>query len=163
MLLAAAGTAWLTGIGVHSGYVPAVLAPLLVTGAGLGLVVAPSINTGTYGVQPSDAGVASATVNTGQQVGGSIGTALLSTVAAAATAQYLTAHASAPGRGSASSSRALIALAQVHGYTTAFWWAAAIFTCGAVIAAILLRSGRLLPRGTPAAAEPIEPRNERVG
>jgi hypothetical protein len=50
------------------------------------------MNTGTYGVAPQDAGVASATLNTGQQIGGSIGTSLLTTPAASATASYLTAH-----------------------------------------------------------------------
>ena len=95
MLLAAAGLAWLTRIGVHSSYATAILPPLLVNGFALGMVIAPSINTGTYGVDPADAGVASASVNTGQQLGGSIGTSLLNTVAASATAAYLTAHLSA--------------------------------------------------------------------
>ncbi len=73
MIFAACGMAWLTRIGVHSGYVSAVLPPLLVDGAGIGLIVAPSINTGTFGVPPEDAGVASASVNTGQQLGGRAG------------------------------------------------------------------------------------------
>ena len=67
MLAAAAGLAWLTRIGVHSGYAADVLPALLVTSAGLGFVMSPSMNTGTAGVTPSDAGVASAMVNTGQQ------------------------------------------------------------------------------------------------
>ena len=94
MIFAACGMAWLTRIGVDSSYVSAVLPPLLVDGAGIGLIIAPSINTGTFGVPPEDAGVASASVNTGQQLGGSIGTSLLNTVAAGATAAYLTAHLS---------------------------------------------------------------------
>ena len=94
MLLGAAGMAWLTRIGVHSTYAADVLPPLLIVGAALGMVIAPSINTGTFGVAPEDAGVASASVNTGQQLGGSIGTSLLNTVAASATAAYLTAHLS---------------------------------------------------------------------
>ena len=61
MLIAAAGMAWLTRIGVHSGYASAVLGPLLVAGAGIGLSMPPSMNTGTFGVAPDDAGVASAT------------------------------------------------------------------------------------------------------
>jgi hypothetical protein len=143
MLLAAAGMAWLTRIGVHSSYAGAILPPLLVDGAGLGLVIAPSINTGTFGVGPADAGVASATVNTGQQLGGSIGTALLNTMAASATAAYLTAHlsrATAPG---GRPSAGLLGLALVHGYTTAFWWAAGIFAGGAVVAGALYRPGPL--------------------
>ena len=79
MLAAAAGLAWLTRIGVHSSYAADVLPPLLLTSTGLGFVMSPSMNTGTAGVAPSDAGAASAMVNTGQQVGGSIGTSLLNT------------------------------------------------------------------------------------
>jgi len=159
MLLAAAGLAWLTRIGLHSGYAADVLPPLLVTGAGLGFVIAPSVNTGTFGVAAADAGVASATVNTGQQLGGSIGTALLNTLAASAATAYLTARlspATAPG---GRPGRQLTALALVHGYTTAFWWAAAMFAGGAVIAGVLLRGGppggRQAPQ--PQAAAPARP------
>ena len=97
MLLAAAGMMWLTQIGVHSNYASAILGPLLVTGAGIGLSLPPSMNMGTFGVAPQDAGVASATLNVGQQLGGSIGTALLNTIATSATASYLVGlHLSAP-------------------------------------------------------------------
>jgi len=160
MLLAAGAMAWLTRIGVDSGYASAVLPPLLVAGAGLGLVVAPSINTGTFGVAPSDAGVASASVNTGQQLGGSIGTALLNTLAASATAQYLATHLSPQALAGGRPSPELAGLALVHGYDTAFWWSAAIFAGGALVAALLLRRGPLAPRaghgqpGTEAAAAP---------
>jgi hypothetical protein len=149
MLLAACAMAWLTRIGVHSAYASAVLPPLLVAGAGLGLVVAPSINTGTFGVAPSDAGVASASVNTGQQLGGSIGTALLNTVAAGATARYLAAHLSQQALAGGRPGPELAGFALVHGYSTAFWWSAAIFASGAVIAGLLLRRGPLAPRGGP--------------
>jgi hypothetical protein len=139
MLLAAGGLAWLTRIGVHSSYPSDVLPSLLVAGAGIGFVVSTSINTATAAAEPSDAGVASALANTGQQVGGSIGTSLLNSVAASATAAYLTAsslHATAGGR----AGQAPTELAQVHGYTTAFWWAAGIFAGGAVTAGLLFRS-----------------------
>jgi len=94
MLAAAAGLAWLTRIGVHSSYAADVLPPLLLASTGLGLVMSPSMNTGTAGVASSDAGAASAMVNTGQQVGGSIGTSLLNTMAASAAASYLASHLS---------------------------------------------------------------------
>ena len=116
MLLAAGGMVWLTRIGLHSSYASAVLGPLLVAGAGFGFTIAPSINTGTFGVAPQDAGVASATVNTGQQIGGSIGTSLLNTLAASATASYLTAHIT-PARGARPPGPQLVGLALVHGYT----------------------------------------------
>jgi len=146
MLAAAGGLALLTRIGVHSGYVADVLPPLLVSAAGIGLIMSPSMNTGTSGVATSDAGVASALVNTGQQVGGSIGTSLLNTMAAGATAAYVTARLAAggPAAGRPAAGRqaaGLAALAQVHGYTTAFWWAAGIFACGAVVAGLLFRRG----------------------
>lgn len=146
MLLAAAGLVWLTRIGVHSSYPADVLPPLVVAGLGIGLVIAPSVNTGTFGVAPSDAGVASATVNTGQQLGGSIGIALLNTMAASATAQYVTARLSPATVAGGRPSPQLIAQALVHGYTTAFWWSAGTFAGGAVIAAILLRRGPLSAR-----------------
>jgi EmrB/QacA subfamily drug resistance transporter len=141
MLAAAAGLALLTRIGVHSSYATGVLPPLLLASVGLGFVMSPSMNTGTSGVFQSDAGVASAVVNTGQQVGGSIGTSLLNTMAASAAASYLTAHLSPRLMTGGRPARALVELAQVHSYTTAFWWAAGLFTVGAVVAALLFRGG----------------------
>ena len=141
MLAAAAGMAWLTRIGVHSSYAAAVLPALLLTSAGLGFVMSPSMNTGTAGVAPSDAGMASAVVNTGQQVGGSIGTSLLNTVAASAAASYLAAHLSPHTTVAGRPTATLTQLAQVHSYTTAFWWAAGIFAAGAALAALLFRPG----------------------
>ena len=72
LLLGATGLALLTRIGVHSSYATAVLPSRLIMGVGFGLVFAPVFNTGTFGVAPRDAGVASATINTGQQLGGSL-------------------------------------------------------------------------------------------
>ena len=89
MVLAAAGMVILTQLHVDSTYAAHVLPGLVVTGLGLGLVIAPAINTATLGVAPADAGVASATVNTMQQIGGSLGTALLSTLSASAAGHYL--------------------------------------------------------------------------
>jgi hypothetical protein len=74
-----------------------VLGPLILTGIGLGLVIAPSINTGTFGVAPQDAGVASATVTVGQQLGASIGTSLLNTIFASAVASYSPCTSPRPG------------------------------------------------------------------
>ncbi len=164
MLLAAAGMAWLTRIGVHTSYVGAVLGPELVTGAGLGFVIAPSFNTGTYGVDPSDAGVASATVNTGQQIGGSIGTSLLNTLAASATASYIAGHIGPSTSVAGHPSPALTSQALVHGDTTAFWWAAAIFAGGAVVAGVTFRRGPLTARPAVADAEagPV-PARDRAG
>ena len=156
MLLAAGGMVWLTRIGVHSTYAAAVLGPLLVTGAGFGFTIATAINTGTFGVAPQDAGVASATVNTGQQIGGSIGTSLLNTIFASAVASYIASHMTPGALVHGRPGPQLIGLALVHGYTTAFWWSAAIFASGAVICGTLLRRGPLtqaaVPQGAAAAA-----------
>jgi EmrB/QacA subfamily drug resistance transporter len=139
MLLASAGMLLLTRIGVDSSYAGDVLPGLLVMGLGIGLVMAPAMNTATAGIETRDAGVASALVNTMQQVGGSIGTALLSTIAASAATSYAQSH---PGA---------LAAAAVHSYTTAFWWSAAIFAAAGVITAALLRSGatQRVPEGAP--------------
>ncbi len=116
------------------------LGPLILAGLGLGMVIAPAINTGTVGVAPQDAGVASATVTVGQQLGASVGTALLNTIFTGAVTTYLAAHLTAArliGR------QALTALALAHGYDTAFWWTAGIFAAGAVVGGVLLRPGPL--------------------
>jgi EmrB/QacA subfamily drug resistance transporter len=145
MLLAATGMMLLTQLGVDSTYTAAVLPGLLVSGIGIGLVMAPAMSTATLGVDEHDAGVASATVNTMQQIGGSLGTALLSTMSASAASSYLAGK---------SATAAVAAGAAVHGYTTAFWWAAGIFVAGAFVAGLLLRSGapRLEPATQPVLA-----------
>src|SRR6185369_8912425 len=108
MLLSATGMLMLTGVTVDSSYASAVLPGLLLGGLGMGFTMSTAMGTATLGVRPEDAGVASAMVNTGQQIGGSIGTALLSTFAATAATNYATGHAPAPD---------LAARAAVHGYT----------------------------------------------
>ena len=154
MLAAAAGLAWLSRIGVHSSYAADVLPPLLLASTGLGFVMSPSMNTGTAGVAPSDAGAASAMVNTGQQVGGSIGTSLLNTMAASAAASYLASHLSPRLMIGGHPAPALAELAQVHSYTTAFWWAAGMFAGGSVLAALLFRRGApAAPAGEEASAQ----------
>ncbi len=104
-----------------SGYASHVLPGLLVIGLGMGCIFAPAFGTATLGVEGNEAGVASAMVNTSQQVGGSVGTALLSTIFATAVTSYAGSHPRVPGLRDA---------ATVHGYTTAFWWAAGIFAVG---------------------------------
>jgi EmrB/QacA subfamily drug resistance transporter len=156
LTLAAVGMTLFTRIGVHSGYAGTVLPALLVTGLGMGLMFSTAFNTGTYGVSPRDAGVASAMVNTGQQLGGSIGTSLLNTIFASAAAGYVASHlAPRPGaRPSAALVQEVQSAAVVHGYVVAFWWVAGIFLFGAVVCGSLMRRGPLRPvaQGTPAAS-----------
>lgn len=147
MLLAAAGLAWMTGIGLRTGYLPTLLGPLLVSGIGLGLALSPAMNTATFQIPPADAGVASGLANTRFQVGTSLGIALLNTLAVTATSDYL--RQAAPG---SFPGRELTGLALLHGYITGFWWAVAIFTFGAMACWVLPHGS--VPAG-PAATEPV--------
>jgi EmrB/QacA subfamily drug resistance transporter len=132
MLLGAIAMLILTGVTVDSSYATHVLPGLMVMGLGLGLIMAPAMSTATLGVDRRDAGVASAMVNTGQQIGGSIGTALLSTLASSAAGSFASSHHPAAD---------LATEAAVHGYTTAFAWSAGIFAVGALASWLLLPSG----------------------
>ncbi len=113
----------------HGSYVTDVLPGLVLSGVAMGLIFAPAFSTATLGVRRGDAGIASAMVNTSQQVGGSVGTALLSTIFASAAASYASAHAHAAN---------LTGAAAIHGYTTAFEWAAALFGVGLLVALLIL-------------------------
>ena len=112
-----------------SSYASNVLPSLLVLGVGMGCIFAPAFSTATLGVEGSEAGVASAMVNTSQQVGGSVGTSLLSTIFASAVASYTVSHLHTPDLANA---------AAVHGYTTAFWWSVGILALGFLLALVIL-------------------------
>jgi len=146
MLVAAGAMIWFAQLGPHTAYADGVLGPLILTGIGLGMVIAPSINTGTFGVEPRDAGVASATVTVGQQLGASIGTSLLNTIFASAVTSYIAASIASRA---ALTRQALAGLALAHGYDTAFWWIAGIFAAGAVICGALFRRGPLYRKDGP--------------
>ncbi|MFF7680946.1 MFS transporter [Actinacidiphila glaucinigra] len=132
--VAALGMLLLTRLQVHTSYWGIVLPGLVLLGLGMGAAFMPAMSLSTNGVQPRDAGVASAMANTSQQVGGAIGTALLNTIAASATAGYLATHV---GR-----SRLVQAQSLVHGYTHAIWWAVGIGAVAALIALTLVNAGR---------------------
>jgi EmrB/QacA subfamily drug resistance transporter len=148
LLIAAVGMALLTRIGLTSNYAADVLPTMLLVGAGLGLVFAPSFTLGTLGVGPEDAGVASATINVAQQIGGSIGTSLLNTIAAVAASGYITAHAASIT--SAASKQQVVTNSLLSSYHTVFWVAAGIYAGASVIDVLLLRSGVAIPRDTTA-------------
>jgi hypothetical protein len=135
---------WLTQITTDSSYVGHILPALLILGVGMGNIFAPAFATATFGVAPQDSGVASAMVNTMQQVGGSIGTALLSSIFASAVSSY------ADGR---QPSPQVLGEAAVHGYTVAFWVAAGVFALGALVVAVTMPALRIAPHGE-ATAEP---------
>jgi EmrB/QacA subfamily drug resistance transporter len=143
-LLGAAGMFYLTGLGPDETYVGSILPGLILSGLGFGLIFAPSIATATLGVPEDEAGIASAMVNTSQQVGGSIGVALLSTITATAISDKLAELTSKP-------TPADVLAADVHGYTTAFYWAGAIFVLAAICAFGLLRA-QARPHAAPVRA-----------
>ena len=130
MALSAISFVLFAGLDINSSYATGVLPGLLIAGVGLGLVFAPATDIAVRGVSSTDAGVASALVNATNQVGGSLGIALLSTFSATAASNYLATRQPSPD---------VVADASVHGYATAYWWAAAIFAGGALIASLLLR------------------------
>ncbi|MGD0247155.1 MAG: MFS transporter [Streptosporangiaceae bacterium] len=144
LALAGVGMALLSHIGLHGNYAADVLPTLVLVGFGLGLVFAPAFTMGTLGVDRDDAGVASATINVAQQIGGSIGTSLLNTIAATAAAGYITAHAASIT--SAAGKQLVQANALIHSYHVVFWIAAGIYVGAAVLTALLLRPGVALPR-----------------
>ena len=82
-----------------SSYVAHVLPGLMILGIGMPCIFAPSFSTATLGVNRYEAGVASAMVNTCQQVGGAVGTAVLSTIFATSAASYASSHRGSAGRG----------------------------------------------------------------
>ena len=131
MTLAAIGMVYLTRLGVASTYAANVMPPLMILGFGMGSIMPASMQAATQGVNPQSAGVASALVNTSQQVGGSVGTALLNTLAASAATSYLASHGPLTPD--------VAAKAAVHGYSVAYWWGAGFFSFGAVLAALLFR------------------------
>jgi hypothetical protein len=141
MSLAVVALLLLTRLGVHATYATEILPSLVLMGLALGLIFSSAINTATVGVKQSDAGVASAMVNTTQQIGGTMGTAVFSSIYATAVSTYLVSshdHAAAT----------------VYGYTTAFAAAAGVFFVGAFIAATVYTGRRTSPvqRGATAVA-----------
>jgi EmrB/QacA subfamily drug resistance transporter len=143
MLFGTAGMSYLTQVTATSSYASSVLPALIILGLGFGMIFAPAINTATFGVAREDSGVAAALVNTMQQVGGSIGTSALSTVALSAAASYLAAHHTSP---------LAPAIAATHGYTQAFAISAALLGAGFLLIITLLPSKRRLDQLRAAAA-----------
>jgi EmrB/QacA subfamily drug resistance transporter len=156
MLLGAGGTAYLAELTVTSGYTADILPALVAMGLGFGMIFAPAINTATAGVPQKDSGVASALVNTMQQVGGSIGVSILSTIAGSATTSYLLAHHSGPPAAAA-------AAAATHGYTLAFTISAGLLGLGAILAVLMLPSRQRLAELGEAAALIAPPQPAATG
>lgn len=129
LALAGFGMVVLAQIDGGSGYLQ-LLPGFILVGIGSGFLFTTTFATATLGVDERDMGVASAMLNTAQQIGGSVGTALLSTLFASAVADFATAN---PGPN-------VVTEASIHGYTTVFWWAAAITFAGAFVSFFMMRS-----------------------
>jgi hypothetical protein len=128
LLVAAGGVSFLTRLGIHASYATGLLPGLLLVGAGIGTVFSSSLNTATDRVPPAYAGVASAVVTTNQQIGASVGIALLNTISASAAKSFLVGKSPTP---------ALAAQATVHGENVAFMVVVGILIGGAVVCGLI--------------------------
>jgi EmrB/QacA subfamily drug resistance transporter len=142
MVLAMMGMILFTRITVSSTYLGGVFPGLVLTGLGLGLIFAPAVASATSGIDAADAGAASALVNTTQQIGGSVGTALLNTIAVSVSVHFVAAYAKAHVAHLTNAEIAKsFARGTLHGYSVAYWWAAGLFGLGAIASFALLESG----------------------
>jgi EmrB/QacA subfamily drug resistance transporter len=132
-LIAAAGTAILCGLRPDSPYFLVILPASVVFGAGRAIAYTPSMSLATHEIDPRDTGVASGLINASQQVGGAIGTALLNTIAATATASWIRTHPGGPGQ---------VTTGTVHGYAVGAAWAAGLLLLAALIVFALGRRAR---------------------
>jgi MFS family permease len=145
LTLSAIGLGIFTLLGIHSTYASLVLPALVITSVGMGLSFVAMSSTSLLGVKQEDAGVASALVNATQQMGGSLGAALINTIATGATASYLAIHGTSAGAEVAGS---------IHGYTTAFTFSAGMLALAAVAAFTLIRAPKAVVAEEPALLAP---------
>jgi EmrB/QacA subfamily drug resistance transporter len=134
LLASAVALVWMSRLTVDSSYVGHLLPAMLIMSVGMAFVFIPIATTALHGIGHEDAGVGSALINTAQQIGGSVGVALLNTVAVIATTSFLTEHA-ADGPGA-------LPEALTAGYTRAFLVGAVINVVAAVLALVLINIGR---------------------
>ena len=134
LIASSVGLLFLARITPDTSYVSYVLPALLIMSSGMALVFIPLTSTSLHNVGNHDTGVASAMVNTSQQIGGSLGTALLNTVAATATATFAAAN-TALGENAQ-------AYALTHGFTVAFKFSAAFLFIGAVVLFFFINIGK---------------------
>jgi EmrB/QacA subfamily drug resistance transporter len=130
-LMATGALIYLTRLNLHSSYASDILPAFITMSVGMGLIFVPMSATALSGVGQHDAGVASAMVNTTQQVGGSLGTALLNTIFTTVSASYLTAHLAEGPLAKAN--------AAIHGYNVAFTASAVLLGVGALLAFLFVR------------------------
>ena len=134
LIQSTAGLYLLTFITPETAYVTHVLPSLIIMSTGMALVFIPISTTALHGIGGRDSGVASAALNTSQQIGGSLGTALLNTIAATSAANYLVNN---PGLGDKANTFAL-----THGYTASFKAGAAMLMVGAFVIMVFMKIGK---------------------
>jgi EmrB/QacA subfamily drug resistance transporter len=134
LIAAGVGLLLMTRITPDTSYTTHVLPSLLIMSSGMALVFIPLTSTSLHAVSSHDTGVASAMLNTSQQVGGSLGTALLNTIAATATTSYITANSALGDR--------LPAFATTHGFVVAFRWSAVLLFVGAIVLYFFINVGK---------------------
>lgn len=153
-LLGASGASLLmVRINLESTYLKDLLPALFLGGLSMGAVFVPAFNAATLGVEPRDASIASASINTGQQVGGSLGVALISTIAANRTAEFMAGKSADP--------RTVLA-GLVEGYVRASVWSAGILALAAVCIFLLVNAksldlGHAGEFGAPPVYDELEP------
>ncbi|MFJ3232422.1 MFS transporter [Streptomyces sp. NPDC086787] len=153
-LVAAVGMFLLTRLEIGSSYTSTVLPSMLLLGLGMGTAFMPAMSLATLGVEPRDAGVASAMVNTSQQVGGAIGTALLNTIAASATTAYIKDHIATAA--TKPQQQLVLLEGQVHGYTNAVWFAVGMLVLAAVVVVTFVNAGSQDTTNVPVSVDGVE-------
>jgi EmrB/QacA subfamily drug resistance transporter len=144
--LSAIGAALFSQIGVQGDYVAWVLPGLILMGAGFGPAFVVAIAMGSVPEDPEDAGTAGSMNNVSQQIGAALGIAVISTIIASATTNYLHSHTPL--------TPSVLAHASVHGYSIGSWWAAGIFMGAAIICSVVIRPKTYMAE--PSAAEAVE-------
>jgi hypothetical protein len=139
LIMATAGMLLLTQLEPTSAYVSDILPALMVLSLGMGLVFVPISATALFGVGNHDAGVASAVLNTAQQIGGALGTAFLNTIAVTATANYFVDNMIDPAD---PANAGAMPVALTEGFTTAFTWSAGFMILGALIWVFMINANK---------------------
>ncbi len=145
LLISAISVAWLARLPVDGHYFQDIFPGFVLGGAGMGLSFVPVTIASLTGVDRSDAGVASGLVNTSRQIGGALGIAAVSAVAASATSNYVSVHGVAATSGAALD----------HGFQTGLYVLIGLLVAGALIVATLIRPARPRPAEAPVAAEGV--------
>jgi MFS family permease len=153
LVMAIVGMLLLTQIDQDSSYWALVFPSMVVMSVGLAGVFIPAASTSLVGVGSHDAGVASAVLNTSQQIGGSLGTALLNTLFAGAVTAYFTEHPPASG----AQAQQILPFAFIHGYHVAFFWGSVLFAAALMVSVAVINAHKEdIPADPAGVAVPLE-------